>query len=282
MVRTRALGLGAVLAIAALVVATVAYVTRPAAQARAAGFQTVAYYDQWGIYGNAYYLRNVDRQGVASKLTALIYDFENIDPVNLTCFEAIKASDAGNESDPNAGDGAEDAFADYQKSFSSCIDMFIKGNLPTGIGGDPAGGQGVAANIFDGFDIDWEYPGVLGHVGNHVSANDAQNFTLLLKEFRTQLDALGGKHYLLTAALSAGQDKIAHMQTDQIGQYLDFGDVMTYDMHGAWEASGPTNFQSPLHDSPADPSAAIPPGHEKYNVDTATRAWTAGLPDYGI
>src|SRR6266700_3520495 len=345
MVRTRALGLGAVLAIAALVVATVAYVTRPAAQARAAGFQTVAYYDQWGIYGNAYYLRNVDRQGVASKLTALIYDFGNIDPVNLTCFEAIKASDAGNESDPNAGDGAEDAFADYQKSFdssisvdgtsdtfnqplkgnfhklqelkarhpqlkmllslggwtyskyfsdaaatsasrqklvSSCIDMFIRGNLPTGIGGDPAGGQGVAANIFDGFDIDWEYPGVLGHVGNHVSPNDTQNFTLLLKEFRTQLDALGGRHYLLTAALSAGQDKIAHIQTNQVGQYLDFADVMTYDMHGAWETSGPTNFQSPLHDSPADPSAVIPPGQHKYNVDTAIRAWTAGLPDYGI
>src|SRR6266700_1240284 len=138
MVRTRALGLGAVLAIAALVVATVAYVTRPAAQARAAGFQTVAYYDQWGIYGNAYYLRNVDRQGVASKLTTLIYDFENIDPSGLTCFEAIKASDAQNEQDPNAGDGAEDAFADYQKSFDSSIsvdgvgDVFsqpLKGNF---------------------------------------------------------------------------------------------------------------------------------------------------------
>src|SRR5438105_13172982 len=123
MVRTRTLSVGAVLAIVALVLAAAVYVTRPPAQAHAAGFQTVAYYDQWGIYGNAYYLRNVDRTGAANRLTTMIYDFENIDPVNLTCFEAIKASDAGNELNPNAGDGAEDAFADYQKSFDSSISV---------------------------------------------------------------------------------------------------------------------------------------------------------------
>ena len=42
---------------------------------------------------------------------------------------------------------------------------------------------------------------------------------------------------------------------------------MTYDMHGAWDTTGPTDFQDPLHDTAADPSSVVPPGTEKYNVD---------------
>ena len=96
-----------------------------ATAAGGSGGINVAYYDQWSIYQNAYYLRNLDQSGAASKLNYLIYDFENIDPTNLTCFENTKATDPdpGGESDPNAGDGAEDAFADYQKSFDSTISV---------------------------------------------------------------------------------------------------------------------------------------------------------------
>jgi len=316
--------------------------------AGATPYQKIAYFDQWGIYGNAYYPSTVASSGAASQLTTIIYDFENIDPSNLTCFETIKASDASNENDPNAGDGAGDAYADYQKSYdsstsvdgsadswsqpikgnfnqlrelkvkypnlrillsiggwtyskyfsdvaasaasrqkfvSSCITMFLKGNLPTGISGDASGGTASAAGIFDGFDIDWEYPGVLGHVGNHYGPQDTANFTLLLQEFRSELDSYGasiGKHFQLTAAVPSGQDKISKIQTNQIGNYLDYADVMTYDMHGAWETSGPTNLQDPLYNSPNDPSSVIPPGNEKYNIDTSIKAWTTGLSDYGI
>jgi chitinase len=322
-------------------------VTVTTAVAATPAYHKVAYYDQWSIYGNAYYPANIATSGAASKLNTIIYDFENIDPVNLTCFETIKASDASNESDPSAGDGAGDAFADYQKAYagsnsvdgssdvfsqplagnfnqlrelkarfpnlkillsiggwtyskyfsdvaataasrqkfvSSCISMFLQGNLPTGIQGDPHGGAAAAAGIFDGFDIDWEYPASAnGHVGNHVSAADTQDYTLLLQEFRNELTAYGqqtGRSFELSAALPSGQDKISLIQTNKIGQYLDFGDVMTYDMHGAWENT--TNFQAPVHSSPSDPSPVIPPGNEKYNVDTAVTAWTAGLPDYAI
>jgi chitinase len=320
------------------------------ASTQAAGatpYQKIAYFDQWGIYGNAYYPSNIASSGAASKLTTIIYDFENIDPTNLTCFETIKASDSTNESDPNAGDGAGDAFADYQKSYtsnsvdgsadsysqpikgnfnqlrelkakypnlkillslggwtyskyfsdvaasassrqkfvSSCINMFIKGNLPTGISGDPSGGAASAAGLFDGFDIDWEYPGVLGHTGNHYGAQDKANYTLLLQEFRTEMDSYGasiGKHFELTAAVPSGQDKVAQIQTDQVGKYLDYADAMTYDMHGGFEATGPTNFQDPLHNSPNDPSTVVTPGNEKYTIDTTIKAWTSGLPDYNI
>ncbi|WP_228718287.1 glycosyl hydrolase family 18 protein [Kitasatospora acidiphila] len=58
--------------------------------------------------------------------------------------------------------------------------------------------------------------------------------------------------------------------------------IMSYDMHGAWDATGPTNLQDPLHDSPDDPSKAVAPGTEKYNVDNAVNAFINGDPAYGI
>ncbi|MFE2428313.1 glycosyl hydrolase family 18 protein [Streptomyces sp. NPDC059373] len=157
------------------------------------------------------------------------------------------------------------------KFVTSCIDTFIKGNLPVANG---FGGTGSAAGLFDGVDIDWEYPGSAGgHTGNHYSTADKANFTLLLAEFRKQLDAYGsanGRKMLLTAALPAGGDKIANLETSQIGSYLDYANLMTYDMNGAWAATGPTYHQSPLYASAGDPTTT------KYNIDAAVTAYTNG------
>ena len=61
---------------------------------------------------------------------------------------------------------------------ASCIDLFIKGNLPDpGWGG--MGGPGAAAGVFDGIDLDWEWPGSDGNVGNIIRPEDKANFTLL-------------------------------------------------------------------------------------------------------
>lgn len=139
----------------------------------------------------------------------------------------------------------------------SCIDMYIKGNMPQ-LDGDPSGGAGSAAGIFDGFDIDWEYPDNPGN-GNTYGAQDTANYTGLLAEFRSQLDTLGkqtGKHYLLSAALPAGQDKYSNLQLGKIGNYLDWANLMSYDFHGTWNANGPTDFNAPLFCDPRDPSPA--------------------------
>ena len=48
--------------------------------AATSGGVKIAYFDQWSIYQNAFYLKNLDTEGIASKLNYLIYDFENIDP----------------------------------------------------------------------------------------------------------------------------------------------------------------------------------------------------------
>jgi chitinase len=136
----------------------------------------------------------------------------------------------------------------------SCVDVFIKGNLPIA---SEAGGPGAAAGVFDGFDLDWEWPGSEGNVGNVIRPEDRQNFTKLLAEFRRQLDAYGravGRDYALTAFLPAAPAKIdAGYEVSRIFRYLDFANVQGYDLHGAWEPV--TNHQSNLFSSPQDPSS---------------------------
>jgi chitinase len=177
--------------------------------------------------------------------------------------------------------------ASRQAFVSSCVDLFIKGNLPTGVDGDPAGGPGSAAGIFDGIDIDWEWPGSDGNVGNVIRAADKQNFTLLLQEFRRQLDAFGattGKHYLLSAFLPADPAKIAAgVEVGPVFAALDWGTIQGYDFHGAWEPT--TNHQAQLFAPAADPSP------QKFSGDLAIRTYRnagaaaskllLGIPYYG-
>ncbi|XGA72815.1 glycoside hydrolase family 18 protein [Chitinibacter sp. SCUT-21] len=161
---------------------------------------------------------------------------------------------------------------------ASCIDVYLKGNLKKS-GGDPAGGAGVAKDIFDGIDIDWEYPGVQG-IGNNVvdAVNDKHNLTLLMAEFRKQLDeygaSQGGKKFYLTAAIGAGSEKIDQTEPAQYSKSMDWVNVMTYDFHGDWDDT--TNFHSHLYPDPADPTVGIA---RTYNIDDAlTKLMANGMP----
>ena len=123
---------------------------------------------------------------------------------------------------------------------SSCIDLYLRGNLPAL---DGHGGAGAAAGVFDGIDLDWEHPG----------PDDKQNFTLLVQELRRQLDALGqpaGKHYLLTAAVNSTAEKMRDTDPAAYSASLDWINLMTYDFHGTWNPRGPTAFQSNLYTDP--------------------------------
>lgn len=89
---------------------------------------------------------------------------------------------------------------------------------------------------FDGVDLDWEYPVSGGLTGNIVRPVDKENYVLLLKEIRQQLDTAGildGKTYLLTVATGAGTERIADMDLPGMANYLDWINVMTYDFHGS-------------------------------------------------
>jgi chitinase len=144
-----------------------------------------------------------------------------------------------------------------QAFVSACLDTFIKGNLPGGGWPAGAGGVGAAAGLFDGIDLDWEYPTQLagGNVG--YGPADRHNATLLAQEFRRQLDALGAadhKHYLLTAALPAAKGSTNYFELAQFTRSLDWANVMTYDFNvpGGTVAAPDTLF---LRD-PRDPHAS--------------------------
>ncbi|WP_321166281.1 glycosyl hydrolase family 18 protein [Luteimonas huabeiensis] len=149
-----------------------------------------------------------------------------------------------------------------QAFVASCIDAYVRGNLPVT---DGAGGPGAAAGVFDGIDIDWEYPVACGL--SCGTAEDRQNFTALLAEFRRQLDAVR-PGLLLTVAVGAGIDKIRVTDPDLYHPYLDYINVMTYDFHGAWESR--TNHHSALFASPADPSTG---DVRLYNTHDAIQAF---------
>jgi chitinase len=182
--------------------------------------------------------------------------------------------------------------ASREKFVHSCIDIYLKGNLPLYNG---AGGPGSAAGIFDGIDIDWEWPGAEGHPGNVVRPADKANLTLLLAEFRRQMDELtatSGKRYLLTAFTPADPAKIAagwDISSNGVFKSLDFANVQGYDFHGAgsdnsWEPNR-TGHQANLNRDAQDPYTfefSVSKAIQTYlDAGVNPRRLTIGFPFYG-
>lgn len=97
----------------------------------------------------------------------------------------------------------------------------------------------------DGVDIDWEYPGIAGEEGNVFRPEDKQNFTLMLKELRLELDSLEYKYQskkLLTIAVGGFTDFIRHTEMDKAANYLDYVNLMTYDFYNGSFAGHHTNL----------------------------------------
>ncbi len=162
-----------------------------------------------------------------------------------------------------------------QQFVASCLNTFIKGNLA----GAPAG---AAAGLFDGIDIDWEYPTALAGGNVNYGPADKHNATLLMAEFRKQLDAYGQtthKHYLLTAALPAAQNSTRYYELSQFSQYLDWDNVMTYDFNvPSGTVAGPDTLFLP---DPRDPAGSVngsPKDPTWSTVGTVTWYLTHGVP----
>jgi chitinase len=133
-----------------------------------------------------------------------------------------------------------------EKFVNDCIDKFIYGNLPRS---NSAGGNGVAAGIFDGFDIDWEFPITGGDEIIHHNKNDRENLSELLKLFRKKLDDLK-PGLLLTSAIPPGRGDLWKFNLSKDQANIDWYNLMTYDFHGSWDNKA--DHHTNLFPSPAD------------------------------
>lgn len=127
---------------------------------------------------------------------------------------------------------------------------------------------------FDGVDIDWEYPVGGGESGNVERPADKQDFTALMAALRSALNAQGktdGRSYLLSFAGGADTSYCNNVEMTKLSQYVDFGMVMTYDMHGSMD--GYTDLNAPLYGTTSSSPNRV------WSCDQAVQAWqSAGFP----
>ena len=146
---------------------------------------------------------------------------------------------------------------------------------------------------FDGVDIDYEYPTSMSKAGNpddwwiadkHRDVLWAR-YEVLMRTLRERLDEAGaqdGKHYLLTAAVPASGWLLRGMEDFSVTQYLDFVNIMTYDLHGSWNDF--VGHNAPLYDTGEDAELAAANVYSAYdgigylNADWAYHYFRGSLP----
>ncbi|KAL2785261.1 hypothetical protein BJX66DRAFT_329388 [Aspergillus keveii] len=83
---------------------------------------------------------------------------------------------------------------------------------------------------FDGVDLDWEYPGADDRGG---IPDDTANFVELLRDMK---NAFQGR-YGISVTLPASYWYLRWFDLQGMQEHIDFFNVMTYDIHGVWDAS---------------------------------------------
>ncbi|MDX2729691.1 MULTISPECIES: glycoside hydrolase family 18 protein [unclassified Streptomyces] len=258
----------------------------------AAGDKVVGYFTDWGVYQRNYHVKNIETSGSADKLTHINYAFGNVTGGKCAVGDSYADYEKAYTADQSV-DGVADTWDQpLRGSFNQLRKLKkLHPNLKViwSFGGWTwSGGFGEAAknpaafaqscydlvedprwaDVFDGIDIDWEYPNACGLTCD-TSGRDAYGNVL------AALRAKFGTGNLVTSAITAdGSDggKLDAVDYGGAAQYVDWYNPMTYDFFGAWDAQGPTAPHSPLTSYTGIPK-------EGYTSDAAvTKLKALGVP----
>ncbi|MEV0781462.1 glycoside hydrolase family 18 chitinase [Streptomyces sp. NPDC050423] len=230
------------------------------------GKVNLGYFAEWGVYGRNYHVKNMDTSGSAAKITHINYAFGNVTGGKCAIGDSYADYDKAYTADQSV-DGVADTWDQpLRGSFNQL--RKLKAKYPhikilwsfggwTWSGGFGQAAQNPAAfaqscydlvedprwaDVFDGIDIDWEYPNACGLTCDTSGPAALKSLTSAL---RTKF----GSNNLVTAAITADGSaggKIDAADYAGAAQSLDWYNVMTYDFFGAWDAKGPTAPHSPL------------------------------------
>ncbi|MDU0299812.1 glycosyl hydrolase family 18 protein, partial [Streptomyces sp. PAL114] len=237
----------------------------------------LGYFTEWGVYGRNYHVKNLVTSGTASKITHINYAFGNVKNGQCTVDDTFAAYDKAYTADQSVSGQADTWDQPLRGNFNQLRQLKAKYphiKVLYSFGGwTYSGGFGQAAqnpaafarsckqvvedprwaDVFDGIDIDWEYPNACGLTCDSSGPAAFKNLSQALRnEF--------GQNYLVTAAITAdGSDggKIDAADYGGAAQYLDWYNVMTYDYFGAFNAQGPTAPHSPLTSYAGIPQAGF-------------------------
>ncbi|MFS0703609.1 glycosyl hydrolase family 18 protein [Cellulomonas sp. 179-A 9B4 NHS] len=257
-----------------------------------AGAKVVGYFAEWGVYGRNYHVKDIDTSGSASKLTHILYAFGNTTGGRCSIGDSYADYEKAYTAEQSV-DGVADTWDQpLRGSFNQLREL--KKKHPhlkviwsfggwTWSGGFTQAAQNPQAfaescynlvedprwaDVFDGIDVDWEYPNACGLT---CDSSGPQAFDKVVTALRNRF----GQNNLVTAAITADGSnggKIDAADYATAAQKLDWIMPMTYDYFGAFAPSGPTAPHSPLTAYPGIPQ-------EGFNSEAAVNKLIAkGVP----
>ncbi|MET7743582.1 glycoside hydrolase family 18 chitinase [Streptomyces sp. NPDC005385] len=237
----------------------------------------LGYFTEWGIYGRNYNVKNLVTSGSAAKITHINYAFGNVTGGKCAIGDSYADYDKAFTADQSVSGVADTWDQPLRGNFNQLRELKAKyPNLKVlwSFGGWTwSGGFGEAAknpaafaqscydlvedprwaDVFDGIDIDWEYPNACGLTCDTSGAAAYKNVMQALR-------AKFGTNNLVTAATTAdgtSGGKVDAADYAGAAQYVDWYNVMTYDFFGAFDADGPTAPHSPLTSYSGIPQAGF-------------------------